>query len=545
MKKFNKNLLALAVASTVAVSGVASAAKYQYDTGVAAGAQIYYAKDLFVDDTKSIDSPNGLKLIAEASDNNANRITNIAANEVLTVKVTLGQGAIFDSTYPADTLVQLFTEGDQTGGGGSVINYVPGTANYNGNELNFKYTATAAGAIAPATHVYMLGLNSAKIKNLMQGLSAGSLITSQITIQNGAGQQILAGSVDYAKSDWGLTVSSSIAAGDADTTKTIDVGAVPRKTWFAPGGGVGSSMVSPAPAGRAHFQAAKLTVDVTKQMQVGGTANTATYINNYSATAALPNYNVVATANIIVKVKGTDLAAFGSNRVWLDTTGGCPKAAGAFTNGVISADNTTATFTSPANSVLWANVTNAPPTASSVFVCFAANGAAEMQAQALSGTVDVEYNLAQQRVNPPTRDFALLPLRLNGTTMVFQNVNPAGNATAQSFLRLTNNSSQICPIEIDAKDDAGKHSGSVKLTLAAHASKQINSDVLQGVATAAGVTGGFGPGGTGKWYVRVTAECANLVGSALNRHSNGTVTNLTPQVYNHTTWLTPTTKLNP
>ena len=528
MTKFNKSLLTAAVVGALAIPSIASAAKYQY----LAGQQITYAKDLFVDDTKSIDSPNGLQLIAESSDNNANRITNIAANEVLKVKVTLGQGAIFDSTYPADTLVQLFLEGQQTGGAGAVINYVPGTANYNGNELNFQYRTTGAGTIGVAGN-YFLQLNSAKIKNLIGGLFTGSSITSQITVQNGSGIQVLAGNVVYAESKWGLAVSSNPNAGNVNTT--IDVGANPRKTFFASNGVVGQD-------DQAFFNAGRLTLDIAKAIQTQG-VGPGTYVNNYSATAALPNYNVVSTADIIVKVTGSDLTAFGGSRVWLDRNAGCTKAAGAFTNGVIGTgvNAGVATFTSPANSNLWQNVTNAPPTASSVYVCFGANHAAEMQAQNLAGTLEVDYKLAQQRVNPPAFTFGLLPLRLNGTTIIFQNVNPAGNATAQSFLRLTNNTAQICPITIDAKDDAGKHSGEVKLTLAPHGSKQVNSDVLEGAAQAAGVTGGFGDG-TGKWYVRVTAECADLQASALNRHQDGVVTDLTPEKGNNT-WLTPPTSL--
>ena len=41
-------------------------------------------------------------------------------------------------------------------------------------------------------------------------------------------------------------------------------------------------------------------------------------------------------------------------------------------------------------------------------------------------------------------------------------------------------------------------------------------------------TGSFGDG-VGRWYVTADGECANLVGSALNRNlEDGTITNLTP-----------------
>ena len=138
--------------------------------------------------------------------------------------------------------------------------------------------------------------------------------------------------------------------------------------------------------------------------------------------------------------------------------------------------------------------------------------------------------------------FALSPLTLNGTTIVFQNVNPAGNMTAQSFLRMTNNNAQVCPVTIDAKDDAGRHSGSVRVTLAPHGSVQLNSEHLEGALAKAGVTGGFGDG-TGKWYVRVTSECQNFKASALNRHQDGVVTNLTPEKWVGNEWLTPSTSL--
>ena len=109
-------------------------------------------------------------------------------------------------------------------------------------------------------------------------------------------------------------------------------------------------------------------------------------------------------------------------------------------------------------------------------------------------------------------------------------VNPAGNATAQSFLRLTNNNAAACLVEIEGKDDAGKYSRNpVKLTIPAHASATVNSDDLENGNAGKGITGGF-TDGSGKWYVRVNAQCSNFKASALNRNSQtGTVTDLTPE----------------
>src|SRR5690606_17488713 len=100
-------------------------------------------------------------------------------------------------------------------------------------------------------------------------------------------------------------------------------------------------------------------------------------------------------------------------------------------------------------------------------------------------------------------------------------------------LRLTNNNSQICPVTIDAKDDAGLLSDEVNLVLQPHASAQLNTTFLDsgsypaGLVANTGATGALGDG-SGKWFVRVTAECSNFWGSALNRNNEtGTVTNLT------------------
>src|SRR5690606_23780152 len=116
-----------------------------------------------------------------------------------------------------------------------------------------------------------------------------------------------------ATSKWGLAVAD--AAGDA--TKTIDVGATPRKTLFSPSGAVGGSTA----AGNDFFNAGGVTVDIAKEALTGG--GVPNYINNYSAIAAVPYYNVVATADITVTVTGTDLSAFDGGHVWLHSNSTC------------------------------------------------------------------------------------------------------------------------------------------------------------------------------------------------------------------------------
>ncbi|KAF1686618.1 hypothetical protein B1992_06825 [Pseudoxanthomonas broegbernensis] len=535
MTKFNKSLLTAAVVGALALPGLASAADLSY----VAGKQISFAKDLIVNDGTTIYTANGLRLTAEAAD--AARLGTVAGDDI-TVKVTLTNGAKFDTTADAPTLVAGFLEGVQTGGAPVALGAGPtivGTPYYStsGQELNFTYTATGAGVVGAAGD-FFLELNSLQITSLVQGLFTGNSVGAEITVQNSSGQQILASSATIATSKWGLAVSDDTSLGDAN--KTIDVAATPRKSLFSPTGAVGGSAGA---AGNGYFNAGALIVDIATAVPVGGGAET--YINNYSAVAASPQYNIVATADITVTVTGSDLDAFDGGNVWLDQVATCDS--GVDLAGTVSGAD--ATFTSDASDPLWASVTGAPPGPSTVFVCFGAHDDVEINAQDLSGSVSVDYKLPTQRVNPPAASFALLPLRLNGTTLYFQNVNPGDNPTAQSFLRLSNHNTQICPVTIDAKDDKGRLSGEVNLTLKPHASAQLNTTFLDtgsfpaGLVTETGAAGAFGDG-AGKWYVRVTAECTNFTASALNRNNDsGTVTDLTPEKGNGAQWSTPTDRL--
>lgn len=530
MTKFNKSLLTAAVVGALALPGLASAATLNYSTNQ----QIVYAKDLFVNNTISIDTPTNLRLTAQAVDDNSGRISAING-DVLTAKVTLTNGAQFDSTALAETLVQTFTEGTQTGGAGGLINFVPGSANYNGSELNFQYTASGVGNVGGD---YVLELNSAKVKNLIEGLFTGSQISAEITVQNQAGQQILAARRVIARSAWGVTVEE-LDVGQTD--RYIDVGADPRKTLF--GDLTVGSSAAQFPGTAEWFRAGGVNIDITEALEAGPAPAT-TYINNFSAVALSPEYNIVNTASFWLAVSGTDLSAFEGGNAWVSTDFNCATGAGISqaAQPALNAEGKLV-FALPTTSDIFIPVTSAPPTGAGVnlYVCLGADNEAELVPQALSAELTLDYDLPTQRVNPQPWAFGLAPLQLNGTTLLFQNVNPAANGQAQSFLRLTNNNAVDCPINIDAKDDAGLHTGNVELTLAPHASIHINSDDLENGNAGKGLTGSWGDG-TGRWYVRVTAECSNVAGSALNRNtSTGVVTDLTPAKAE--TWLTPTDKL--
>lgn len=121
---------------------------------------------------------------------------------------------------------------------------------------------------------------------------------------------------------------------------------------------------------------------------------------------------------------------------------------------------------------------------------------------------------------------ALLPLQYNGSIVRVYNINPAGNAQAQSFLRVINPSDAPGRVTIVAWDDNGNFRGPVRFTLNAKNSRQLNSEHLEngGLAWANGTLGD----GTGKWRLEVTGEFPGMRVQSLNRNVNdGTVTNLT------------------
>lgn len=122
---------------------------------------------------------------------------------------------------------------------------------------------------------------------------------------------------------------------------------------------------------------------------------------------------------------------------------------------------------------------------------------------------------------------SLLPLQYNGSVVRVYNVNPAGNSTAQSFVRIINQSNTSGRVTITAIDDQGVSRGPVSFNLAGLKSMQVNSEDLENGNTAKGLTGSLGDG-AGKWRLFVTGEFSGMVVQSLNRNStDGTVTNLT------------------
>ena len=230
------------------------------------------------------------------------------------------------------------------------------------------------------------------------------------------------------------------------------------------------------------------------------------------------------TANdkFTVTVSGSNFAAFnntlGPDRIELRLSSDC-NACASLATGTINAALNSVSFTLAPQSA----------TTTKAFVCFFAQPArlVEIAAQSLNASVAIDFASANVR-DPADRGGALLPLRYNGTVIEFQNVNPASNPRAQSFLRFTNNSATNCPVTVQGRDDNGVFGDStVNFALAPGKSATFNSEDLENGSSKG--TGAFGDG-AGRWYVTATAECGSFVGSALNRNlEDGTITNLTPQ----------------
>jgi len=405
MKSLNKSLLAAAVVGVIALPSLVSAANLQY----IGSKQITYAKDLVVTNNTTIESQNEFRLAAQAVDQT--RINSVNAGDRLTVKVTLTNGARFDSQTPAKDLVALFIEGPQTRHEATDASGAPlptaavtiasgTTPTYAGagQELNFVYVATEDARLAPAhngttfTNPYWLELASSQITNLVQGLFDNSSIDAEITIQNASGQQVLAARQTIVRSKWGLEVRELAFP---NLAKRIDVGADPRKNIFAPTGAVGGSTAAFGP-GRFYFNAGGFDLDIASAPET----NTATesYVNNYNALQANPQYNVVGTAQITVTVTGINLTAF-TGRAWLDNSVNCDTVASQTAmraNLAISAATPErASVTVSANHPLFRNVTDPSPSASRAYVCLASGQGStalpyrELLPQALSGGVCV------------------------------------------------------------------------------------------------------------------------------------------------------------
>ncbi|WP_298579431.1 hypothetical protein [uncultured Luteimonas sp.] len=563
MTKFNKGVLASAIAATVMLAGTASAARLGYDTPV----QITYAKDLFATDSRTIDLPADFTVYAQSA-SEVDAAEDIVAGHSVEVVISLGQGANaakFQSAWvdmqPANLATAIIV-GEEGGAaaGGQTVAALGGTVTYSAGEreLRIVYTASTNGDVDASANTFALRLPSLRLYDLQGALLTGSVVNGGISITNqDVPQTVLAGNAVFARSVWGEEVSFRNNNPATLANKWIDAQRCAadddaRILFSMPGAAAAGTVgTSCGYVDNDWFRAGTINVAIAQADEVGlpGTGPESP-VNNFDG--ATPTEWSLAASRITYTIEGTNLSAFDGNNAWLDIDPTCSKATDSFINLTVNAAGTQATgshtMDSPANATLSGHflpLTTAAASGVDMHVCLAATGDDELIPQVLSGSVSIDHRVPALFVNPPDQDGSLYPLRANTGLFIFQNVNPGSNPTAQSFLRLTNNNAVSCSVTIDAKDDLGLLSGQVQYTIAPHASEQFNIDVLESGVDNRGraMTGALGDG-TGKWYVRVQPECADFTASALNRNAvSGTVTDLTHA--KNEVWLTPDDLLNP
>ena len=278
----------------------------------------------------------------------------------------------------------------------------------------------------------------------------------------------------------------------AEPNETIDVGVTDTqgsKTFFSSTGEIGLS-------DNGIFNAGSVTAEVA---------------------SGFASFQYLASDAFVTTVTGLFSAFDSGNRVFLATDNTC---ATTLVTGVPNAGRTAVTFTYT-GATLGGNFSAA---GFDVALCFEV-APGNTQVIDASGVSVVTSHTRGATTFTQTPACDLLPLRYNGSVVKVATFNPGANATAQSFLRVTNPSTTSGIVTIEAWDDAGVKAPNVTFNLAAGASRQINSDALEGGA--AGLTGSLGDG-AGKWRFLVTGEFAGMRVQSLNRNNtDGTVTNLT------------------
>ncbi|GAB6195028.1 hypothetical protein [Lysobacter xanthus] len=387
-----------------------------------------------------------------------------------------------------------------------------GDANLAGDNLPAGWTVTiAAGGNAGDTFVVfnvqppsvspvpgivpgeIVGIDGLKLTNLTNLQTAGNQVRVQMNFIDPVGANSI-GTDTSAVLESGNPVVLGCDATVGETTKRIDVGQSPThpsKTYFSSTGEIGL-----LDSGSINLGSVKITKD-----------------------PAFGSFSYTGTDSFTSTVSGNFGAFYAAgNDLFLSSTSNC--ATPITTTETYNAATNTATFTYTGTQ---AGVT---ATGTTLFLCgtVAAGNTTVIDATAVS------VRTAFTRTGTPVvtgNACSLLPLQYNGSVVRVYNVNPAGNSTAQSFVRVINQSNTAGRVTIVGIDDNGVKRGPISFNLGALKSMQVNSDDLEAGNAAKGLTGSLGDG-AGKWRLFVTGEFAGMAVQSLNRNAtDGTVTNLT------------------
>jgi hypothetical protein len=488
MSTFKKNTLAAALVAGLGLAGVAAAFTITTD-GDANPVLVATADVVSATTPIGVDEATTISLVG--SDFILGRTTGF------TIRITLNNGATFDASLTTADLTigaanSTWTPTIVAGGGDGdnfvVINMDP-TATPVALTTGDLLTINAATSVVAPTADVGLVLDSL---TALQTEGATVSATVQFVDPVTAAAIMPAQSVTLLRS--GDPVVLACDAQDGDTQTTIDVGTSDTqaaKTFFSSTGVIGAT-----DTGTINLGSVSAAVDT-----------------------GFTSFDYLATDEFQTIVSG-DFSAFsgaGAGRdVFLSVNADCSTND---VNGTINNTNGTVTFDYTGADV------GIDADGFTAFVCASVPGGNTTVIDA--SAVSVTTTFIRGDVQSASTSCDLLPLRYNGSVVEVWNVNPAGNTTAQSFLRIINRGDSAGTVTIVGTDDAGNESSAVTFNLAAGASMQVNSDDLENGNAAKGLSGSWGDG-TGKWRAVVTGEFANMVVQSMNRNStDGTVTNLT------------------
>ena len=360
-----------------------------------------------------------------------------------------------------------------------------------GPALSFAFGNLIAGSY-PNYTFNGLAIIGAGVGNL---LTVGSSVAATVTFADpNTAQQILTPVTQT------LIVSASplayTVAASSNLLKKIDVGSavVASKTGFSSDGTLNKS------PSQAYFEAGTPTIAVATGVE---DLNNTSF--GWSGTDTM-NLTVTGTFNAFTQAgAAVDLVAPG-------TCGAAPTVR--------------ATGTVTASQVTFSGVPLSSLPGNAGTLCFIVPGSNAQVIDATSVSTAITVTRAQSG-EPSTGSGNGLAMAYNGPVAVVYTFNPAGNASEQSFLRISNTGGTSGLVTITGKDDNGvAAAGTVSMNLAAGKSVQLTSSDLQNGNAAKGLTGALGAG-TGKWVLTVTGQISGMEVTNLNRNNtSGTVSNL-------------------
>ena len=484
-----KNSLAVAVALGLGLS--AAAAAYTVQTAGDTDPVMVATADI-VNASTDIGVNEATTIALTASDFILGRTTGF------TIRVSLNKGAEFANGLTAGDLtvgaangtwIPTIAAGGAAGDGFVVINMDPGaaTALTTGDLLTINAAATVT---APAVGGLVL-------ENLESLQTKGNTIEAAIQFVDPvtASAIMSPSAVTLLMSGDPVVLACDATTGQAQ--KRIDVGSDPgvqeSKTYFSSGGPIGW-------LDSGYINLGEVSAEV--------------------ATGFSTSFTYLATDEFVTVVTG-DFSAFDAANpdavgVFLSSMADCSTQDVA---GAVSVANGTVTFEYTGADVAIAG------TGFAMNLCAQVNAGNEVVID--DSNVSVVTTFSRGAVEASGAACNLLPLRYNGSVVEVYHVNPAGNTTAQSFVRVINPSDQGGLVTMVGIDDAGNVSPEVSFFVGDNASQQVNSDDLELGNPTKGVNGMWG-NGTGKWRAIVTGEFAGMRVQAMNRNAtDGTVTNLT------------------